>query len=59
MVALTIGFIYYEIIVVVRELQKWKVLTVPGSGFGSAGYFHISYRVDDWTLEAPWTVSDS
>ncbi|MFC1964454.1 pyridoxal phosphate-dependent aminotransferase [Chloroflexota bacterium] len=35
----------------VRELQRWKVLTVPGRGFGSAGYFRISYCVDDRTLE--------
>jgi len=35
----------------VRELQQWKVLTVPGRGFGSPGYFRISYCVDDSTLE--------
>jgi len=35
----------------VRELQQWRVLTVPGSGFGSAGYFRISYCLDDRTLE--------
>ncbi|MFC1902729.1 pyridoxal phosphate-dependent aminotransferase [Chloroflexota bacterium] len=35
----------------VRELQQFKVLTVPGSGFGSAGYFRISYCVEDGTLE--------
>jgi len=35
----------------VRELQEWLVLTVPGSGFGSPGYFRISYCVDDRTLE--------
>jgi len=35
----------------VRELQQWNVLTVPGSGFGSPGYFRISYCVHDWTLE--------
>ncbi len=35
----------------VRELQKWRVLTVPGRGFGSPGYFRISYCVDDRTLE--------
>ena len=35
----------------VRELQQWQVLTVPGSGFGSPGYFRISYCVDDRTLE--------
>lgn len=35
----------------VRELQKRRVLTVPGSGFGSKGFFRISYCVDDRTLE--------
>jgi len=35
----------------VRELQQWRVLTVPGSGFGSPGHFRISYCVDDRTLE--------
>ena len=35
----------------VRELQQWKVLTVPGRGFGSPGYFRIAYCVDDRTLE--------
>ena len=31
----------------VRELQQWKVLTVPGRGFGTARHFRISYCVDD------------
>lgn len=35
----------------VRELQQWKVLTVPGSGFGSPGHFRIAYCVNDRTLE--------
>ncbi len=35
----------------VRELQQLKVLAVPGCGFGSPGYFRISYCVDDRTLE--------
>jgi len=35
----------------VRELQQWKVLTVPGCGFGTPGYFRISYCVDDRTLK--------
>jgi len=35
----------------VNELQQWRVLTVPGSGFGSPGYFRISFAVEDWTLE--------
>ncbi len=35
----------------VRELLEWRVLTVPGRGFGSPGYFRISFCVDDRTLE--------
>jgi aspartate aminotransferase len=35
----------------VRELQQWLVLTVPGRGFGSPGYFRVSYCVNDKTLE--------
>jgi len=35
----------------IRELQQWRVLTVPGSSFGEPGYFRISYCVDDRTLE--------
>lgn len=35
----------------VKELQEWKVLAVPGRGFGTPGYFRISYCVDDRTLE--------
>jgi len=35
----------------VRALQQLKVMTVPGRGFGSPGYFRISYCVDDRTLE--------
>ena len=35
----------------VRELAQWKVLTVPGSGFGTPGYFRIAYCVEDRTLE--------
>jgi len=38
-------------VALVRELQSWRVLTVPGSGFGTPGYFRISYCVDDRTLE--------
>lgn len=34
----------------VDELRNLKVLTVPGSGFGTPGYFRISYCVDDTTL---------
>lgn len=35
----------------VRELQKLKVLTVPGRGFGTPGYFRIAYCVEDRVLE--------
>jgi len=35
----------------VKELQQWNVLTVPGRGFGSPGYFRIAYCVQDATLE--------
>ena len=35
----------------IDELRKWHVLVVPGRGFGTPGYFRISYCVDDKTLE--------
>jgi len=35
----------------VQILQKYKVLTVPGRGFGLGGFFRASYSVDDWVLE--------
>ena len=35
----------------IDELKKEKVLVVPGRGFGLAGYFRISYCLDDKTLE--------
>jgi aspartate aminotransferase len=35
----------------VHELQKHNVLTVPGRGFGTPGYFRISYCVSHKTLE--------
>ena len=35
----------------VRELQRLRILTVPGSGFGTPGYFRVSYCVADRTLE--------
>jgi len=34
----------------VNELRQWNVLVVPGRGFGTPGYFRISYCVDDKTL---------
>jgi len=35
----------------VRELQEHRVLTVPGRGFGTPGYFRIAYCVTDRVLE--------
>ena len=35
----------------VRQLQKHHILTVPGSGFGTPGYFRISYSVERDILE--------
>lgn len=35
----------------VRELLQSKVLTVPGQGFGTPGYFRIAYCVEDKVLE--------
>lgn len=35
----------------VHELQKLNVLTVPGRGFGSPGFFRISYCVSQQTLQ--------
>ncbi|MDY6968723.1 MAG: pyridoxal phosphate-dependent aminotransferase [Spirochaetota bacterium] len=31
----------------VRHLQKYNVLVVPGSGFGTPGYFRISYCISE------------
>ena len=39
----------------VRELQQCLVLTVPGRGFGTPGYFRVAYCVDDRTLEGSLT----
>jgi aspartate aminotransferase len=35
----------------VRELQEYQVLTVPGRGFGTEGYFRLSYCTTDKVLE--------
>ena len=35
----------------VNALQKRRVLTVPGRGFGTPGYFRISYCVENRVLE--------
>ena len=34
-----------------KALLEWNVLVVPGRGFGTPGYFRISYCVEDWVLE--------
>jgi len=34
----------------VKALQQLRVLVVPGSGFGTPGYFRVSYCVDHRTL---------
>ena len=34
-----------------RTLLDSNVLVVPGRGFGTPGYFRISYCVEDWVLE--------
>ncbi len=38
-------------VVFARDLLQWNVLVVPGRGFGTPGYFRISYCVEDWVLE--------
>jgi aspartate aminotransferase len=35
----------------VEALQRWNVLTVPGRGFGTPGYFRIAYCTEDRVLE--------
>jgi len=35
----------------ISELQEMRILAVPGRGFGTPGYFRISYCVDDRTVE--------
>ena len=35
----------------VAALQKERILTVPGSGFGSPGYFRIAYCVSEKVIE--------
>lgn len=35
----------------VQALQQKRILTVPGSGFGTPGYFRIAYCVEDRTIE--------
>jgi len=35
----------------IEELQKYNVLVVPGTGFGTPGYFRASYCMEDKTLQ--------
>ena len=35
----------------IRLAQKYRILLVPGSGFGAPGYFRIAYCVDDSMIE--------
>ena len=35
----------------VRELLQWNVLVTPGTGFGSPGFFRVSFCLDDRVLE--------
>lgn len=35
----------------IRHLQKHRILTVPGKGFGTPGYFRVSYAVPRDVLE--------
>jgi aspartate aminotransferase len=40
----------HDDIAFVRALQKRRILTVPGSGFGWPGHFRIAFCVDDATI---------
>ena len=35
----------------VQELLKWNVLVTPGTGFGSPGFFRISFCLEDRVIE--------
>ncbi|MFQ5860872.1 MAG: pyridoxal phosphate-dependent aminotransferase [Dehalococcoidia bacterium] len=35
----------------VEAMQRYRVLVVPGSGFGAPGHFRIAYCVEDWVIE--------
>ena len=35
----------------VKHLQSYRILTVPGSGFGRGGFFRIAFCVDDAVIE--------
>jgi len=38
-------------LIFINELKNHNILVVPGRGFGTAGYFRISYCVEDRVLE--------
>ncbi len=41
----------------IRIAQKYRILLVPGSGFGAPGFFRIAYCVEDEMIErslSPW-----
>lgn len=40
----------------VKELHKRRVLVVPGQGFGTPGYFRLSYCCDDRTIKGSLEV---
>lgn len=35
----------------IRKAQEYRILLVPGSGFGGPGYFRIAYCIDDAIIE--------
>lgn len=35
----------------VKHLKKYRILAVPGSGFGAKGYFRLAYCVDENVIE--------
>ena len=35
----------------VEKLKEFRVLAVPGRGFGVAGHFRLSYCLEDWAIE--------
>ncbi len=40
----------------VRKLQDYRILAVPGSGFGGPGYFRLAYCVSDAVIKAAGPV---
>jgi len=35
----------------IRIAQKYRILLVPGSGFGAPGFFRIAYCIEDKVIE--------